>query len=516
MDFESLRKKLAEHNQEHLLDFVNDLDEKSKQVLYNDITNTNIAEVVRFFNAATASMDTQTKVDDKMEPIPTEMFGSVTRSGKILKQWEKTGLEAVGKSKVCVLLLAGGQGTRLGVNYPKGMYNVGLPSGKPLYHLQAERILRLQRYSKEETGLSGTIPWYIMTSEHTQEPTEEYFASRNFFGLQKEDIVFFEQNMLPCMSFDGKIIMSNKGKIARAPDGNGGLYRALGEKVLGDMERRGIQYIHVYCVDNILVKMADPTFIGFCISKGANCGAKVVEKSYPTEPVGVVCRVDGKYQVVEYSEITLRTAEKRNEDGRLVFSAGNICNHFFTFDFLKEVVNENEPFLKHHVAKKKIPYVNEQGNIITPEKPNGIKMEKFVFDVFEFSNNFVVFEVLREDEFSPLKNSDKAEKDNPTTAKHALMSLHHRWVLNAGGSFVDKNDSLIPAIPRKPKTMASDKNGNDRRSANDVDHSLVICEVSPLVSYAGEGLEEVVSNKRFQSPLLLTEKYIKDKEMQIK
>ncbi|XP_033113283.1 UDP-N-acetylhexosamine pyrophosphorylase-like [Anneissia japonica] len=275
MDFESLRESLAEHNQEHLLDFVNDLNEDEKLALYNDITNTNIKEVVKFFKTATESMDSQTKVDDKMEPIPSDMFGSVTRSGKKLKQWEISGLEAVGKSKVCVLLLAGGQGTRLGVSYPKGMYNVGLPSGKPLYQLQAERILRLQQYAKEETGQSGTIPWYIMTSEHTQEPTEEFFASRNFFGLQKEDIVFFEQNMLPCMSFEGKIIMSSKSKIARAPDGNGGLYRALDEKILSDMERRGVQYIHVYCVDNILVKMADPAFIGFCISKGANCGAKV-------------------------------------------------------------------------------------------------------------------------------------------------------------------------------------------------------------------------------------------------
>ncbi|XP_041466534.1 UDP-N-acetylhexosamine pyrophosphorylase-like isoform X1 [Lytechinus variegatus] len=536
MDVTALRNKLSQLGQDHLLEFWDDPDltDDLRRSLYDDITGTNVEEVLKFFETSTANMNNSEKVDERMEPIPSELFGSVTRSGKNLDRWYKDGLKQISQGKVGVLLLAGGQGTRLGVKYPKGMYNVGLPSEKTLYQLQAERILKAQELALELTGEKGVIPWYIMTSEHTKEPTREFFKQHNHFGIGEDDLVLFEQEMLPCVSFEGKIILDQKHKISRAPDGNGGLYRALGNcKILDDMERRGVTYVHVYCVDNILVKMADPTFIGFCIDKGANCGAKVVEKAYPTEPVGVVCRVDGQYQVVEYSEITLPTAEKRSEDGRLTFSAGNICNHFFTIEFLKSVVNENESRLRHHVAKKKIPFIDGEGKRIAPEKPNGIKMEKFVFDVFRFSNNFAVFEVLREDEFSPLKNSTKSEKDNPTTARHALLSLHHRWVLNAGGNFIDSDGTPIPAIPRYSRVIEDHLNAKcfntairrtkqthrivpyekhtipthreSSRRAHDPDCYPVTCEVSPLLSYAGEGLDKICNGKKFCPPILLNQ-----------
>ncbi|KAG8141928.1 hypothetical protein E2320_006584 [Naja naja] len=456
---EAMRGRLERAGQPHLLRFWAELGPAQREALLGPLALLEPEDLAEHCRQAAQACARQRrpcreKLDGRMEPLPPEVVGSVgSGDPAALERWEEEGLRQISQGKVAVLLLAGGQGTRLGVPYPKGMFDVGLPSHKTLYQIQAERIRKVQQLAGQKFGLQCLVPWYIMTSEFTLGPTEKFFQDHSYFNLDKSNVIMFEQRMLPAVTFDGKVILEEKGKIAMAPDGNGGLYRALVDhKILADMQRRGIQFLHVYCVDNILVKMADPVFIGFCVSKGADwCQA---------------------FQVVEYSEIAAETAEERHPDGRLAYRAGNICNHFFSLSFLQELVP--------HVAIKKVPHVDEEGRRVQPLEPNGIKLEKFVFDVFPFA---------KEEEFSPLKNADTAARDTPTTARRSILSQHYRWAIKAGGRFVAQGGQPIP----------------EKESFSQDEEPPAVCEISPLVSYFGEGLEKYMRGKNLPSPFLLDE-----------
>jgi UDP-N-acetylglucosamine/UDP-N-acetylgalactosamine diphosphorylase len=285
-------------------------------------------------------------------------------------------------------------------------------------------------------------------------PTEAFFKKHNYFGINPANIKFFNQGVLPAFTPKGKIMMESKTNCVFSPDGNGGIYAALkNEGIIADLEQRNIPYVHAYCVDNCLVKVADPVFIGYCIEKGADVGAKSIPKRNPEEQVGVICLLNGKPSVVEYSEIDQDISRKTDSSGKLLFNAANIANHFYTTKFLKRV-DDFADQLEYHVAHKKIAHLNEQGEFIKPEKPNGIKLELFIFDVFPFTENFHCLEGARENEFSPLKNATGS--DSPETSRNDIMKQHVRFAENAG------------AI---------------------VQGGLL--EISPLVTYGGEGLERL-------------------------
>jgi len=492
---------LQGHGQEHLLDHWDSLTQDQQDAFRAELADLDLAEVCGFFARTAESMThTTEKLDDKMHPLQESQCGAVVKSSdRELANYANSSYEEVSLSRVGILLLAGGQGTRLGTSYPKGMYNVGLPSQKTLFQLQAERISSLQKLAEEKTGRAGKIAWYIMTSASTVKPTSDFFAEHNYFGLEAENVFIFQQGTLPCFTFEGKMILGEKGALSRAPDGNGGLYRALRQEgVLDDMKVKGVKYIQLYCVDNVLVKVGDPVFMGYCLAKEAECANKVVRKGFPTEAVGITCKVEDHYQVVEYSEITQKSAEKRNKDGSLVYGAANICIHFFTFDFLERVVMFNEDSLHHHVAKKKIPYVNAEGSLVKPDKPNGIKMEKFVFDVFQFAKNFVVWECLRDEEFAPLKNAEGAPDFTPTYCRNALLALHQKWLRIAGAKLVDASGKEAAQMG----SPAGENNNNDADNNNDEKDYVVMAEISPLVSYAGENLGQY-RGKTLQLPLSL-------------
>lgn len=276
-----MRAKLQRAGQDHLLRFWADLAPEPRAALLAELSSLE-ADALREHcqRASAAGALASGPLPDlaaRLQPLPPERLGSAIRCDQETRlRWEEEGFRQIAMNKVAVLLLAGGQGTRLGVTYPKGMYQVGLPSQKTLYQLQAERIRRVQQLAGQRLGTHCTVPWYIMTSEFTLGPTTKFFKEHDFFHLDPANVVLFEQRMLPAVTFEGKAILERKDKVAMAPDGNGGLYCALADhQILEDMEQRGVEFVHVYCVDNILVRLADPAFIGFCVLQGADCGAKV-------------------------------------------------------------------------------------------------------------------------------------------------------------------------------------------------------------------------------------------------
>ncbi|CAK9114165.1 unnamed protein product [Durusdinium trenchii] len=302
----------------------------------------------------------------------------------------------------------------------------------------------------------------------THQQTVDFFEQHSFFGMSKEDVWFFQQGTMPCLTPEGKIILESPGNIACNPDGNGGVYPALKKSGLLDQLRSsGVKSLHVFSVDNPLCRPADPRFVGYCLSKAADCGNKCVWKASPDEKVGVMAKKGGRPSVVEYSELDDARKAQRDASGRLVFGAGNICNHFFSVDFLLDVVVPKMSTM-FHLAHKKIPYADDEGKTVKPESNNGVKLEAFIFDVFPMSRRIAILETFREEEFAPVKNAPGTATDSPDTARQMVNLLCRSWVEKAGGQ-------------------------------TDGDASAVL-EVSPLLSYAGEGLTEHVAGKTIKVP----------------
>jgi len=322
----------------------------------------------------------------------------------------------------------------------------------------------------------------MMTSPATHEQTVSFYKNHNFFGLKEENVLFFEQGVLPAITPEGLVIMESKSRVFVAPDGNGGLYRAMKEKgILKDMEKRGVQFVAQYCVDNILSKVGDPVFIGFTAEKKAAIGCKSVKKVDVDEKVGLLASKNGKPTVVEYSEISPELAKRRVHDdpnGDLFLRAAHMCINCYTIDFLEKAATEYKT--KYHIARKKIPTIDTiTGEKIIPKTENGWKLEQFIFDPFEYVSNTpgdekcLVLEVAREEEFSALKNPPGTKSDSPDSSRQDLSKLHKSWVIKAGG-------------------IIREQEGGES-----------LFEISPLLSYDGEGLEERVKGKVFQMPLYL-------------
>lgn len=486
----ALHTRFAAVGQGHVTTWISELTLAHKRSLLADLNEIRVEKIAEDWETVQEQL-----VAAEAEPPPVTPFTNVAVLDKqdpaTRERWMARGLELLAQGKVAALLMAGGQGTRLGSLAPKGCFDIGLLSHKSLFQLQAERLQRLRVLASNAAKVpldSVHIRWYIMTSIITHAATVIFFRTHEFFGLPEQDCVFFQQSELPALDDKGLIIMERKDKVSMAPNGNGGIFEGLKRQgALEDMKKHGIEYIHVYGVDNVLAKVADPMFIGFGALSGADCANKVVLKEDPAEKVGVMCLRDGKPSVVEYSELSAEMAQARDASGQLVYSAGNIVQHFFTIGFLE--AHATDP-LSYHIAHKVIPYVDvATGHLVShPAKPNGIKLEMFVFDAFERADNMQCLAVSRAEEFSPVKNAPLAHdtKDTPLTARRDVSELHCSMLQKAGATLVNKLDADSAAL------------------AAGLGEVKCECEISPLVSYAGEGLAKFVKGKTITLPIQIT------------
>jgi len=381
--------------------------------------------------------------DGELEPPKAIPIPRTRKEYARARAAKEIGEEALRRGKIGLILVAGGQGTRLGYPGPKGMFPITPVKNKSLFQWHAEKIRALEkRYHVE-------LPWYIMTSESNDQPTREFFEANNYFGLKASQIFFFVQDMLPAVDKEGRILLDEKGHVFTSPNGHGGILLALYKSgAIEDMKKRGVEQLFYFQVDNVLAKIADPLFLGYHIQQNAEMSSKVVPKRDPYEKLGVIGIYNGKLSVIEYSDLSKEDMLARNPDGALKYNAGSIAIHVFRRDFL-EAETEKGFKLPYHVAHKKIPFVDETGQRIEPDVPNGYKFETFVFDALQDTTSSVVMEVAREEEFSPVKN--KEGEDSPETARRDLTNLFGRWLETAGVKIPrDESNHVIGAIEISP------------------------------------------------------------------
>lgn len=387
MNENELFSVLCDNGQEHIIEAYKKLDQMGKKKLAAQVEKVDWS-VVAMSNQASLSQER-----GNLQPLSAL---EITEIEKNKAEYEKTGLMAIRASKVGAVLLAGGQGTRLGSDGPKGKYNIGLT--KDVYIFE-----RLICNLMEVTDKAGCfVPLYVMTSDKNHDETTAFFEEKNYFGYPKDFVKFFKQEMAPSVDFDGKLYMEAADSLSLSPNGNGGWFYSMAVTgVLDDVKKRGVEWLNIFAVDNVLQRIADPVFVGAVLDSGCVSGAKVVRKADPQEKIGVLCLEDGRPSIVEYYEMTDEIIHSREENGELSYNFGVILNYLFRVDKLEEIMNQK---MQVHVVEKKIPYIDGNGNMVKPETPNGYKFELLVLDMIHMFENCLSYEVVRDYEFAPIKN----------------------------------------------------------------------------------------------------------------
>lgn len=388
MTYEQIKDILIKHDQLHLLKYYDKLTEEQQANLLAQISSVNWHLLELLQNR----QDTET-VKGKLEPLGAL---EVSEIEKRKEEFTQIGIEALKAQKVGAVLLAGGQGTRLGFDKPKGMFNVGITKDLYIFECLIHNLMDVVNQ------INTWVPLYIMTSDKNHEDTVHFFEEKQYFGYNKDFIRFFKQDMAPSVDFNGKLLMEDKDRLSLSPNGNGGWFHSLQNAgLISHMKEIGIEWLTVFAVDNVLQRINDPAYVGAVIASGCDCGGKVVRKADPYERVGVLCLEDGKPSIVEYYEMTDDMIHLKDENGNLLYNFGVILNYMFRLDKLEEIVKKELPV---HIVEKKIPYMDETGTFIKPDKPNGYKFEELVLDMIHLMDSCLPYEVVRNHEFAPIKN----------------------------------------------------------------------------------------------------------------
>ena len=408
-DVELVKKTLKKYSQEHLLNGYEKLSKQKQKELLEQIEGIDFELINSLYDNTKKEVEIQ---ESQIEPI--EYLDKSKLNGDY-KEYQKIGEDAIKAGKLAAVTMAGGQGTRLGHNGPKGTFDIGLDSHKSLFELLSDSL-------KEEGKKYGVIiPWFIMTSKENNKETVEFFAKNKFFGYEKDkNIFFFIQGELPMVDTEGKILIGEDGLVKEAANGHGGIYEALVKNgMTKKMRELGVEWIFIGGVDNCLVKMVDPIIMGIAIKKHVTAAGKSVVKANPQEKVGVFCKRNGKPSVVEYTEIPTEMAEATDKNGELVYGESHILCNLFNIEAVERMGSKPLPY---HTAFKKATYIDKNGNKVVPDGPNAYKFEAFLFDAFGELDDMAILRVKREEEFAPVKNAEGV--DSPKTARELYRKFY--------------------------------------------------------------------------------------------
>ncbi|MBO5142307.1 MAG: UTP--glucose-1-phosphate uridylyltransferase [Clostridia bacterium] len=404
--YNNIIEKLEKYGQTHLLRFYDELTEDEKEVLLRQIDSVDFEEIKNITSCNNTCDNKENSSFSNNEISPIDVVDKYELNEEEKQNYTQIGEDLIKKGKVAVCTMAGGQGSRLGHDGPKGTFVVPLKTPKSIFQISTEHLL--DAYKK----YGNYINWYIMTSEDNDAVTRKYFEENNYFGYSKEHVKFFKQGELPLLSFDGKILLKNKHEIFKAANGNGGIFKALEDNgIINELKEKEIEYIATCNVDNILIKPVDSSMFGLLKEKNAEIGIKSVIKRSPEEPVGVCCYKNGRPTVIEYIDLPKDLSEARNEDNTLKYGEVHFGSNYLSVKLIERIANEKLPY---HSARKKNKYFDENGNFVDSDEVNSIKSEMFIFDGFEKAESALVYRVKREEEFAPIKY--KEGEDSPETA----------------------------------------------------------------------------------------------------